>query len=171
MYEMQKERDVLSSKYITYSLLVLYLLALVWLVVFRDVNSVADIYMSAEERTLNLIPFKYNYIGEIIHNIILFIPMGIYISALDFSNIVGRISAITCFGIFLELSKFFLVIGAFDITNIISNAIGGCLGSFVYIAIYFFKKDFGSCKKLVNIAGIIFTIVGLTTIIALQLDV
>ena len=125
------------------SLLVLYLLALVWLVVFRDVNSVADIYMSAEERTLNLIPFKYNYIGEIIHNIILFIPIGIYISALDFSNIVGRISAITCFGIFLELSKFFLVIGAFDITNIISNAIGGCLGSFVYIAIYFFKKDFG----------------------------
>ena len=170
MCEMQRERDVWSSKYITYSLLLLYLLALVWLVVFRDVNSMGDIYMSAEERTLNLIPFKGEYIGEMIYNISLFMPMGIYISALDFSSIFGRILAIACFGVFLELTKFFLVIGAFDITNIISNAAGGLIGILIYMAIYFFKKDLGFCKKIVNIVGIIFTIMGLTTIITFQLD-
>ncbi|WP_455258522.1 VanZ family protein [Peptoniphilus asaccharolyticus] len=86
----------------------------------------------------NLIPFKsilnYLYINNgssfenLIGNIILFIPLGIYLPIYLKSNNKFNLFIMFVISIIVEFIQWFFNIGIFDIDDIILNIIGGIIG-------------------------------------------
>ncbi|MEG1003760.1 MAG: VanZ family protein, partial [Clostridium sp.] len=112
-------------------------------------------------RTLNLIPFNdilngyYNKL-DIFGNIILFIPLGIYINIIMKNNkALKNIYIIVVISLLLETIQYIFGIGASDITDIITNTIGGILGIFIYMILKnLFVKDF-KVKSFITICSIL----------------
>lgn len=94
---------------------------------------------------------------DIVGNIILFIPMGIYFSIFfkkdkKYFNLF-RIALIS---LGFEVLQYILAIGASDITDIITNCIGGVIGIVIYLIIKrLFKTDINS-KKFIAICSALF---------------
>jgi glycopeptide antibiotics resistance protein len=115
-------------------LLALYLLILLWLVLFKfsfDLLAVLD----HQARSLNLIPFAGLSQGarETIDNLIVFIPFGLLLSA-NFKRITvwRKLMYIFIFSSAVETIQFVFALGVTDITDIITNTLGGLLGLMLY---------------------------------------
>ena len=133
----------------------IYLIFLCWLVLFKCAISIEDI---PHFRGVNLIPFYYNnensvHLKEVVYNIVVFIPAGFYFTALF-----GKDKKLT--GVFItailsllfEITQWIFSIGASDITDLITNTLGGNLRTF---PVYINGKDFilsknGHCKSYWN---------------------
>lgn len=146
---------------LTRILFAIYFLILVWILLFKMSFSLDELYKS---RSINLIPFMGSvvvngriYINEIIDNILVFIPLGIYICMLkeDWS-ILRKISVGFFISLGIEVLQFILAIGATDITDLIGNTLGGIIGIGVF---YLFSKLFkNKTNKIINILALIVTI-------------
>ena len=146
---------------LTRVLFAVYLLILVWILLFKMSFSLDELYKS---RSINIIPFMGSvvvngriYINEIIDNILVFIPLGIYICMLkeDWS-ILRKISVGFFISLGIEVLQFILAIGATDITDLIGNTLGGIIGIGVF---YLFSKLFkNKTNKIINILALIVTI-------------
>ena len=146
---------------LTRILFAVYLLILVWILLFKLIFSLDELY---KIRSINLIPFMGSvvvngriYINEIIDNILVFIPIGIYICMLkeDWS-ILRKISVGFFISLGIEVLQFILAIGATDITDLIGNTFGGILGIGVF---YLFSKVFkNKTNNIINILALIATI-------------
>ena len=137
-----------------------YILFVLWNIPFKYVSPLelasTDRFFS---RTLNLIPFNDVINGnfnkfDIFGNIILFIPLGIYLpiiiknlKASKFIFIVVLISFI------FESSQYIFGIGASDITDIITNTIGGILGICIYKIIKLILKKDSNIKNFITICS------------------
>ena len=120
-------------------LLALYLLILIWLVLFKlkfNISSVSD----HQHRSLNLIPFAAPSItngriiyGEMILNCLFFIPLGLLLNV-NFKNSgnLAKVVFITVFSLTVELIQYIFAIGATDISDVITNTVGGFLGLKLY---------------------------------------
>lgn len=145
---------------LTYVLLALYLLALTWLILFKLQFTIPDMQ---EGRVINMIPFMGlfgdNSIGsfaEIRNNILAFIPLGIYICMLKSEwSISKKVFAIVALTLAYELAQFIFAIGRADITDVLSNTLGGIIG----IGIYALLSKFLKCKtnKIINLLAAVFT--------------
>lgn len=144
---------------LTMALTVIYLVLLVWVVVMKmnTLSELSEIHKIYHIRSINFIPFFYNqendlHLLEIIINILIFIPIGIYLKILDFNSI-----RIIVYGLFLsltfEVTQFAFAVGSADITDLITNTAGTALGTTVYsmLAVIFKNKD-GLNKALSFIA-------------------
>ena len=146
---------------LTKILFAIYFLILVWILLFKMSFSLDELYKS---RSINLIPFMGSvvvngriYINEIIDNILVFIPIGIYICMLkeDWS-ILRKISVGFFISLGIEVLQFILAIGATDITDLIGNTLGGIIGIGVF---YLFSKLFkNKTNKIINTLALIATI-------------
>ena len=146
---------------LTRILFAIYFLILVWILLFKMSFSLDELYKS---RSINIIPFMGSvvvngriYINEIIDNILVFIPIGIYICMLkeDWS-ILRKISVGFFISLGIEVLQFILAIGATDITDLIGNTLGGIIGIGVF---YLFSKVFkNKTNKIINILALIVTI-------------
>ena len=146
---------------LTKILFAIYFLILVWILLFKMSFSLDELY---KNRSINLIPFMGSvvvngriYINEIIDNILVFIPIGIYICMLkeDWS-ILRKISVGFFISLGIEVLQFILAIGATDITDLIGNTLGGIIGIGVF---YLFSKLFkNKTNKIINILALIVTI-------------
>ena len=146
---------------LTRILFAVYILILVWILLFKMSFSLDELY---KNRSINLIPFMGSvvvngriYINEIIDNILVFIPLGIYICMLkeDWS-ILRKISVGFFISLGIEVLQFVLAIGATDITDLIGNTLGGIIGIGVF---YLFSKLFkNKTNKIINILALIVTI-------------
>ena len=142
-------------------LFAVYFLILVWILLFKMSFSLDELY---KNRSINLIPFMGSvivngriYINEIIDNILVFIPLGIYICMLkeDWS-ILRKISVGFFISLGIEVLQFILAIGATDITDLIGNTLGGIIGIGVF---YLFSKLFkNKTNKIINILALIVSI-------------
>lgn len=120
----------------TIALFIIYALVLVWILLFK--MGVQFSYMP--ERRVNFIPFReailYNSkpdLPEIILNVIIFVPLGIYAAILFRSWNFGKHLGFFLMTSFLfEALQFLLKIGAFDITDILTNTFGGIIGLLVF---------------------------------------
>ncbi|MEG0799543.1 MAG: VanZ family protein [Clostridium sp.] len=142
--------------------LIFYILFVLWNILFKYVSPLelfsTNRYFS---RTLNLIPFNdilngyYNKL-DIFGNIILFIPLGIYINIIMKNNkALKNIYIIVVISLLLETIQYIFGIGASDITDIITNTIGGILGIFIYMILKnLFVKDF-KVKSFITICSIL----------------
>ena len=143
----------MSSKKITLGLCIVYLLGLTWVVVFKTQFSLGTL---PEMRSINLIPFaesvfvngKIDY-TEVIQNALIFVPYGIFISALMAKrSFAVKILPIILTSLVFETIQFVFAIGASDITDIIANTIGGIIG--IAIAFAFSKIFKDNWKKIIN---------------------
>ena len=157
---------------LTRILFAVYFLILVWILLFKMSFSLDELY---KNRSINLIPFMGSvvvngriYINEIIDNILVFIPIGIYICMLkeDWS-ILRKISVGFFISLGIEVLQFILAIGATDITDLLGNTLGGIIGIGVF---YLFSKLFkNKTNSIINILALIATILLLSMISILLL--
>lgn len=113
-------------------LFVVYLVLLVWLVLWKyEVPWIGD----GELRTLKLVPFApsrdadSNTLREVIANFAFFVPFGIYVALL--APRVKWWAAALVFAsasVLLEAGQFAFAVGSSDVTDVITNTLGGLAG-------------------------------------------
>lgn len=113
-----------------------YLLILLWLVLFKFSYEPFAVIRDFQTRSLNLIPFAYSRNGEMIANVLAFIPFGVMLGV-NFKQIEWRykLAVIFAFSVAVEIIQYCLAIGATDITDVIMNTLGGSLGLAFYAVI------------------------------------
>lgn len=140
---------------VTIMLFVIYLIALIWILIFK--LGVRFSYM--ENRHVNLIPFrellgskgKIDF-GEIIMNIVIFVPLGIYAGILfNGWNFKKNLIFIFLISLIVEGFQYILSVGAFDITDTITNTLGGIIGLLIFKAIEKLFKSKIRAQKFINI--------------------
>lgn len=148
----------MESKKITFGALTVYLILLTWIIVFKMSFSFSDL---PDLRSINLISFGESVIvngkldfSEIINNVLAFIPFGILASVLwDNKSFIIKISPIIITSLIFEVLQFAFGIGASDITDIITNSLGGIIGILIAIGISrVFKNNW---KKVINAVSLI----------------
>ncbi len=124
----------------------IYLFLLAWLILFKFSINIMDL---SRIRNINLIPFKGSKItngqldvSEIMYNIVVFIPLGIYVNIFWNDWFFGKKILIGfLLSIFFETIQFVFAIGASDITDVMTNTLGGIIGVLCYIVLRsLFKK-------------------------------
>jgi len=118
--------------FISRILFVLYLAFLVWIVIFKMNFSFQDIH---SVREVNLIPFYYKDISpgdapllEALMNAVVFIPFGFLLTkSLPITRMTKKAVIIVTVSLIFEALQYFLSIGASDITDIITNSMGGII--------------------------------------------
>lgn len=175
----QLYRRMFPQKYtlvnkLTALLLVIYLSALFWIIVLK--LNISFSYKGT--RNVNLIPFRepllyngrINY-SEIILNILIFLPLGLYVSILFKKlSVTRQIFSFFMVSLICEVCQFALRIGAFDITDLINNTLGGIIGMMSFKAIEKLFKDTTRAQKLVNIIATIGTILIVSTLLYLKIN-
>lgn len=138
-----------------------YFLVLIWIILFKMQFSFNDL---PHFRGLNLIPFagtavKNNQLdyNEIILNVLVFIPFGLYLSMIRINwPFWKKIISIAGVSLLFEVLQFLFAIGGADITDLISNTLGGAFGIGVYFVFSRILKE--KTNRILNIAALIGTI-------------
>ncbi len=168
--------DIKSEKRNTLTLVLfaIYLLALTWLVLFKLQFSIA---VMEEGRIINLIPLLGSFddngvirFGEIRNNILAFIPLGIYICMLksQWWSFVKKVFAIVFLPLVFEITQFIFAIGRADITDVLSNTLGGIIGIGIYALASKLMK--GKTNKVINVLAAVLTIFALLFIALLLVN-
>lgn len=152
-----------KSNQLTIGLFISYLIALFWIIVLK--LNVHFTYMG-QQRSMNLIPYNQPLMlngkadfGEIILNAIIFVPMGIY-AAILFKKwkSVKSILLFALSSLILESIQYITALGAFDITDIINNTLGGTVGLFLFKILEKALGNSHKAQKIVNVVALIATI-------------
>lgn len=159
---------------LTKVLFVVYLIVLWWILVFK--LGVRFSYM--ESRSINLIPFSEPLIlngkidfGEIILNAMIFVPLGIYAGILfEKWNFWKNVFLFFLISLMIEGFQFIFRVGAFDITDIITNTIGGIIGLILFRAIEKIFQNNSKAQKFVNIIATIGTVLMILLLSLLKLN-
>lgn len=160
---------------------ILYIIILLWAIIFKcnlfdSINKLYAYYLpkSLTERfTTFLIPFQDYFKGQFvvqrdvllkddILNVIIFIPLGLYVSFFVEEKKALKTLLITiCLSLVLEVFQLFSLIGSFATKDIITNALGGMLGYLAYRLIY--KRDNPPLKIMIlNIISLVVILVALS---------
>ncbi len=129
-----------------------------------------------EHRSINLIPFysikeyifsssatiKKFAFGNVVGNIVIFIPLGTYLSLFkNDKRVLTNLLLIFIASLFVEIIQGILGIGAADVDDIILNCFGGLIGILGYRFLSIIFRD----KKKVHIAITIVSAMGLPYIL------
>lgn len=125
-----------------------YIGFLLWIVLFKVVSPL-ELFSSHRfyYRALNLIPFRGVFYGSInkldlFGNIILFIPLGIYLNLSDKPpKLLNNILTIILMSLVLETTQYIFSIGGTDVTDVICNSIGGFIGLGLFALLRRLLKD------------------------------
>lgn len=154
---------------VTMVLFIIYLLVLTWIILFKFSFSLQDI---STLRSVNLIPLAGTAVrnnqldyAELFSNVLIFVPFGLYLSMLKPTwGFLKKISPIAGVSLSFEILQYILAIGATDITDLLSNTIGGIMGIILF---HVFKKIFkNKTIKFLNIVTVVGT-VGIVAFLAL----
>ncbi|TAE47957.1 MAG: VanZ family protein [Bacteroidetes bacterium] len=160
------------TKRITLVLFVMYAIALIWILLLK--LGVQFSYM--ETRSVNVIPFREAFLfngridySEIIMNVVVFVPLGIYAGMLfrrwAFWKNLLFFFLTSCM---VEVIQWLLKIGAFDVTDMITNTSGGILGFVICKVIEKLFNNQGRAHGFINIMAGIGTVLMLLFLILLK---
>ena len=163
----------MKSKKLTFGLLIFYLFALTWIIIFKFQFTIENL---PHFRNINLTPFGESVIvngkmdfGEIIQNGLAFIPFGLFVHVLwEQKSLLKQFVPIICTSFLYEVLQFIFAIGGSDITDIIANSLGGFLG--ILIAVMLSKVTSKNWIRVINIVSSIGAVV-LTLLIAVLIIV
>jgi glycopeptide antibiotics resistance protein len=162
---------IIKSNTLTIPLFALYVLALAWLCLFK----MQFLPPATGERIINMIPFQGSYgvavmqWGEIRNNVIAFVPMGIFICMLKSNwRFVQKIIPIAGLTVAFETIQFIFAIGRSDITDVISNVLGGMIGIGIYALLRKGLKD--NANAVINIIAAIIAVSAVSLIAFLVLN-
>lgn len=141
---------------------IFYVLVVVWQILFKY-STPLQLFGNREYfRSVNLIPFNDIINGnfnklDIVGNVILFIPLGIYLNIINpTSKISNNIYIIIGTSLAFECIQYILGLGSTDTTDIITNTVGGLIGIGIYTVI---EKLFKNKVKVKNFVTICSTVV------------
>lgn len=140
---------------ITKILLIIYLIVLTWLILFK-METHLPILFRMQYRNINLIPFYGSLItngtidiSEILLNILVFVPFGVYISMLKTEwRFFQKVLPVFCVSLAYEVLQFIFGIGASDITDLLGNTLGGIIGILLFGLLSKVWKD--TTIKIIN---------------------
>lgn len=149
-----EKRDTL-----TIVLFAIYVIALIGIILIKPPFYSEPV---AEIREINLLPFPDAFDDnhrlfsrDVIYNIFAFIPLGIYICSLKLEwSFAKKIIPIAALTLAFEIMQYIFALGRSDITDIITNMLGGILG--IGICAIFFKIFKKRTTTIVNILSLIF---------------
>jgi glycopeptide antibiotics resistance protein len=168
-------KDNNKTNKLTNALFIIYLIALFWIIVFKFNVRLPPL---RNMRSINLIPFSEPLIlngkiafSEIIMNVVIFVPLGMYAGIL-FKRWVTLKKLFLFFLISLicEVLEFILNIGASDITDIINNTLGGLIGLMIYKGIEKAFKNSVKAQKIINIIALTGTILMILFLFLLKIN-
>ncbi len=171
-FEKNKEQNGPNS--LTNVLFFIYLIALFWILLLK--LGVRFSYM--ENRRINLIPFyeplflngKFDFV-EIIMNVIIFIPLGVYTGILYKRwSWMKHISFFSLLSLLVESLQFILKLGSFDMTDTITNTLGGVFGLLVFKVIERMLNSSSKAQKIINTVALIGTISMIVLLLLLKLN-
>ncbi len=144
-----KEKQTFCTK----ALFLFYLALLVWIILFKLQFSLDGLI---GVRAVNLIPFYYEreagshfHIREVLDNVLIFVPMGIYLQMLAHeSRFPAKLAVIFGTSLLLEGAQYALAVGRTDITDLITNTTGGLLGLALYALIARLLRDRARADRL-----------------------
>jgi glycopeptide antibiotics resistance protein len=162
-----------------YGVFVCYIFFLIKLLLLSRV-SLLELFNSQRtlDRSINLIPFysikeyifsnsatiKKFAIGNVVGNIVIFIPLGTYLSLFkNNKRVITNLLFIFKVSLFIEIIQGLLGIGASDIDDIILNCLGGLVGILGYKFLLFILRD----EKKVRTAITILSAIGLPVLLYL----
>lgn len=160
---------------VTIALFAIYLMALYWIIVLKF-NITA--YHDRIERSINWIPFREAVLyqsrmdlNEILLNIFIFIPLGLYVGILfKQRNLIRKTAIFFSLSFLLESSQFILKVGAFDITDLINNSFGGLLGLILFRGLEKAFQNRERAQRVINIIALVGTVLILSFLIFLKLN-
>lgn len=170
----RSNRNNNTANALTNILFIIYFFALLWILVFK--LGVRFSYM--ENRRVNLVPFneplilngKINF-GEMILNAVIFIPLGIYAGVLFRRwNWGNKVFLFFLISLMCEGLQFIFRMGAFDVTDIITNTLGGIIGLLVLKSIEKVFKDNIKTQKFINIIAALGTVLMILLLLLLKLN-
>jgi len=164
-----------KSNQLTFSLFLIYLAILFWIIVLK--MSVRFTYMG-QQRSMNLIPYNQPLmlngkadLGEIILNALVFVPMGVYVAILYKKwSVVKSILFFALSSLILEGIQYITALGAFDITDIINNTLGGTFGLFLFKILEKLSGNSQTAQKIVNIVALLGTIAFISLFLYLKIN-
>lgn len=145
---------------ITSVLFIVYIILLSWIILFKLQFSIAAL---DHIRNINVIPFSgSDDFDEVINNVIVFIPVGIYLEMLkpDWSCLKLMLPIVGISFVY-ETCQFLFSIGVTDITDIITNTFGGIIGIGIFLVLSKILKE--KTTKILHVLASIctFLVVGL----------
>lgn len=160
-----------------YGVFICYILLLIK-ILFVSRVSLWELFNSQRtlSRSINLIPFysikeyilgssatiKKFAFGNVVGNIVIFIPLGTYLSLFkNDKRVITNLLFIFIVSLFVEIIQGLLGIGAADIDDIILNCLGGLVGILGYKFLLFILRD----EKKVRAAITILSAIGLPYIL------
>jgi glycopeptide antibiotics resistance protein len=163
-----------------YGIFICYILLLIKILLLSRV-SLLELFDSQRTlfRSINLIPFHsiMEYVsgssdtlrrftlGNVVGNIVIFIPLGIYLPLLKKDKrVLVNLFFIFVVSLFVEIIQGFLGIGVSDIDDIILNCLGGWIGILGYKFLLFILRDE---KKVDTAITILSATIGLPVILYL----
>ncbi len=147
---------------LTIVLLAVYILVLTGIILFK-LPFYSEI-LSDGIRVINLIPFQgsFDYNGvfnsrEIIDNILLFTPLGVYIGMLKSGwSFVRKVLPVLGLSLLFEVIQYIFAMGRTDITDILGNTLGGIIGIGIYALLFKIFKS--RTVKIVNVLALALTV-------------
>ncbi len=156
-----------AANKLTWVLFIIYMLALFWILVLK--LGVQFSYMG--NREVNFMPFREQLMGEIIMNVVVFVPLGIYVGVLlDSWQFRKKLFFFFSVSLLVEAIQFIMAVGAFDITDIITNTSGGIMGFMLYRAIEKVCTSNTQSQKFINIIAATGTGCMIVLLVLLKLD-
>ncbi|MDN9637804.1 glycopeptide resistance protein VanZ1 [Clostridioides difficile] len=149
---------------ITKGLFIVYIIILTWIILFKlqfDISSLETMNL----RSINLVPFAGSLIinnrvdiSEIILNVAIFVPFGIYVCMLKEEwSFIKKVIPIFITSLAFETLQYIFALGASDITDLIGNTLGGIIGIAVFMPLSKIFKN--NTIKIINILALIVTII------------
>jgi glycopeptide antibiotics resistance protein len=168
-------KDNNKTNKLTNVLFIIYLIALFWIIVFKFNVRLPPL---RNMRSINLIPFSEPLIlngkiafGEMIMNVVIFVPLGMYAGILFKRWITfKKLFLFFLISLICEVFEFILNIGASDITDIINNTLGGLIGLMIYKGIEKAFKNSVKAQKLINIIALTGTILVILFLFLLKIN-
>ncbi|EGT5266798.1 glycopeptide resistance protein VanZ1, partial [Clostridioides difficile] len=135
-----------------------------WIILFKlqfDISSLETMNL----RSINLIPFAGSLIinnrvdiSEIILNVAIFVPFGIYVCMLKEEwSFIKKVIPIFITSLVFETLQYIFALGASDITDLIGNTLGGIIGIAVFMLLSKIFKN--NTIKIINVLALIVTII------------
>lgn len=154
---------------VTAVLFIIYLIAICWILLFK--LGVRFSYMG--KRSANLIPFREPSIlaGENIMNVVIFVPLGVYAGILFERWSFGKKLLFFFFmSLLVEGLQYTFRIGAFDVTDIITNTLGGLIGLIIFKAIEIAVNSSVKAQKFINIIAATGTALMIVLLVLLKMN-
>lgn len=148
------------------TLFILYIALLIWIILFKLQFSIRELETF---RSINLMPFHYDnevgarfHLKEILENVAIFAPLGIYLCMFKREpNFITKVISILGISIALETAQYILAVGRSDITDLITNTMGGILGiGIYYVATKLFHNRKRANQIIIFFAAVVTVIVG-----------